>query len=492
MKIAELVEILKTIITKNGINWAELEVTGIEQDSRQVKPGNIFVAIKGFTADGHDFIEKVIEKKPALIVAEEERPGIFGVNHLLVKDSRQALALLARTFYGNPTEKISVIGVTGTNGKTTVTHLVTSLLESFGYKTGLIGTIYNRIGDKILPVTNTTPDALSLQRLFAEMVKSEVSHVAMEVSSHALVQKRVLGIDFKTGVFTNLTQDHLDFHESMENYFNAKKELFKILAEQKALPGVINKDDFYGQRILKEVAHPFVTYGIKEQADITAKNVELTNSGTAFTLCYQEEEYPVKVKLLGLFNVYNILAAVGTLLTLGFSLPDIVKNLPLLNPVPGRFELIDEGQDFAVIVDYAHTPDGLENILKSARAITPGRVIAVFGCGGDRDKTKRPKMGKISATLADITIITSDNPRTEDPEAIINEIEKGFFDALPGKYLKEVDRKKAIKTALLLAKPGDTVVIAGKGHEDYQIIGTTKYPFDDRVVAREILRGERR
>ncbi|GAV21770.1 UDP-N-acetylmuramoyl-L-alanyl-D-glutamate--2,6-diaminopimelate ligase [Carboxydothermus pertinax] len=490
MKLANFVEILKQEIKKEVITFSNLEVTGIEHDSRKVQPGYIFVAIRGYAVDGHDFIAEVVAKQPSLIVAEEERPEIEKVNYLLVKDSRRALALLARTFYGNPTAKLGVIGVTGTNGKTTVTHLIVSLLERLGYRTGLIGTVYNRIGEKILPVTNTTPDALSLQRLLAEMVVDGVSYVAMEVSSHALALQRVWGIEFKTGVFTNLTQDHLDFHETMENYFNAKKMLFEILADQKTFPGVINLDDPYGQRILKEVSHSFITYGIKEKADVRAKNIKLTNNGTTFTLYHQQGEYPVNLKLLGLFNVYNTLAAVAALMALGFPLDLIVQNLPFLNPVPGRFELIDEGQEFAVIVDYAHTPDGLENILQSVRAITAGRVISVFGCGGDRDRTKRPKMGEISAKLADITIITSDNPRTEDPEAIINEIEKGVLETPNRVYLKEVDRKKAIKTALLMAKPGDTVVIAGKGHEDYQIIGTTKYPFDDRVVAREILRGE--
>jgi len=490
VKLKRLLEALRQEIKKEVVKNYNLEVNGIEQDSRKVLPGNIFVAIKGFNVDGHDYLKDVLPKKPALIVVQEHRPELENVNYLIVKDSRRALSHLARAFYGDPTKEVGVIGVTGTNGKTTVTHLVVSLLEKLGHKTGLIGTVYNRIADKVLPVTNTTPDALTLQRLFAEMKALGVSYAAMEVSSHALVQERVLGIEFTTGVFTNLTQDHLDYHETMENYFNAKKILFQILKQQKARPGVVNIDDLYGKRILSEVDHPFITYGLSENAVLTAKEIKLSNNGTTFTLRYQGKEYPVNVKLLGLFNVYNLLAAVGALIALGFAVEDIITNLPFLTPVPGRFELINEGQEFAVVVDYAHTPDGLENILKSARAITPGKLISVFGCGGDRDKTKRPKMGKISAQLADITIVTSDNPRTEDPEVIIDEIEKGIFEVENRLYYKVTDRKKAIKKALLLAEPGDTVVIAGKGHEDYQIIGTTKYPFDDREVARKILRGE--
>jgi len=490
VELKSLIEVIRQEINKEVVTNYDLEVTGIEQDSRKVRPGNIFVAIKGFNVDGHNFIKDVLPKNPALIVAQEHRPELENESYLLVKDSRRVLSLLARAFYGAPTTKVGVIGVTGTNGKTTVTHLIVSLLEKLGFQTGLIGTVYNRIAEKILPVTNTTPDALTLQRLFAEMKALGVSYAAMEVSSHALVQQRVLGIDFKTGVFTNLTQDHLDFHETMENYFNAKKLLFETLKTQKAGPGVINFDDPYGQRILKEVNHPFITYGLNAKAMLTAHDIKLSNNGTTFILRYQEKDYPVNLKLLGLFNVYNTLASIGALLALGFSIEEIVLHLPSLTPVPGRFELINEGQNFAVIVDYAHTPDGLENILKSSRAITPGKLISVFGCGGDRDRTKRPKMGKISANLADLTIITSDNPRTESPAAIIEEIEKGVLEVENSIYLKEVDRKKAIIKALSMAKPGDTVVIAGKGHEDYQIIGTTKYPFDDREIARKILRGE--
>lgn len=467
-------------------------VKGIAYDSRQVEPGFLFVAIKGLKADGHEYINEAIKKGAAAVVMQQKRALPPGTTWALTPDTRYALALLSARFYGYPSSKMKIIGITGTNGKTTTASLVAAILDAAGQKTGLIGTIHNRIGERILPVKHTTPESLDLQRLLAEMADEGVKACVMEVSSHALALHRVAGCEFDVAVFTNFTQDHLDFHANMEEYLEAKLRLFKNLA----LPGekkeekyaVVNIDDTRAAQITGATGVPVYTYGIKESADVRAENIQLKTGGVRFTARGRWGQRPLNLKITGMFNVYNALAAFTTAAALGIPLETIAGALASAGGVAGRFELIDLGQDFAVIVDYAHTPDGLENILKAAGDITTGRLVTVFGCGGDRDRTKRPLMGEIAARYSDYVVITSDNPRTEDPLRIIGEIEKGVrLSADERDFTVEPDRRKAIRAALGTARPGDVVVIAGKGHEDYQIIGTEKFPFDDRLEAAKAL-----
>jgi UDP-N-acetylmuramoyl-L-alanyl-D-glutamate--2,6-diaminopimelate ligase len=410
-----------------------------------------------------------------------------------VNDTRRALALLSARFYGDPSARMKMIGVTGTNGKTTTTNLVAAVLAAAGRKVGLLGTIHNRIGDKILPVKHTTPESRDLQQLLGEMAEEGVETCVMEVSSHALALRRVEGCEFDVAVFTNLTQDHLDFHRNMEDYLAAKLKLFSGLV----LPGkkkdgkyaVINADDRYAAAFKEAAGGTVYTYGVKEPADVWAEDIVVNARGVGFTVRGRWGVCPLKLGMTGLFNVYNTLAAFTAAAAMGIPVDTIKEALESTRGVPGRFELVDSGQDFAVIVDYAHTPDGLENILKTARQIAAGRLITVFGCGGDRDRTKRPLMGEIAAAYSDHAIITSDNPRTEDPLKIIEDVEAGVRPAAEkGGYTVEPDRRKAIRLAVETARPGDVVVIAGKGHEDYQIIGTQKFPFDDRREVTAALR----
>lgn len=467
-------------------------VKGIAYDSRQVKPGFLFVAIKGFKADGHEYINEAIKKGAAAVVMQREADLPPGTAWALTPDTRYALALLAACFYGHPSSKMKMIGITGTNGKTTTVNLVAAVLGAAGQKTGLIGTIHNRIGERILPVKHTTPESLDLQKLLAEMADEGVNACVMEVSSHALALHRVAGCEFDAAVFTNFTQDHLDFHENMEEYLETKLKMFKNLS----LPGtkkeekyaVVNIDDTRAAEIIEATGVPVYTYGIEGRADVRAVDIELNARGVNFTALGRWGRCPLNLKITGLFNVYNTLAAFTVVAALGVPIRTIRNALEAAGGVAGRFELVDQGQDFAVIVDYAHTPDGLDNILKAAGRITTGRLITVFGCGGDRDRTKRPLMGEIAAKYSDFAVITSDNPRTEDPLKIIDEIEKGLKPAVHERcYAVEPDRRKAIRMAVGNARPGDVVVIAGKGHEDYQVIGTEKFPFDDRLEAAKAL-----
>lgn len=469
-----------------------LKPKGLAYDSRQVEPGFVFFAIEGFQQDGHDFIGDAIRRGAIGLVVEKEVEPPPGVAVVRVPDSRRALALAAAEFYGHPGSRLRLVGVTGTNGKTTTTHLLHALYQKRGEKTGLIGTLGALVGDAVLPVERTTPESLDLQALLRRMVDAGVTTVVMEVSSHALALERVTGLEYDVAVFTNLTQDHLDFHQDMENYYAAKARLFLELgrSQVKDRPkfAVINVDDAYGRRLCSVSGGHVVTYAIEQEADFRATDIVLGPDGTTFTVLWRGGQVPVRLKLVGQFNVYNALAAFAVGVTEGFPVAQVVSALESVVAVPGRFERVDVGQDFVVVVDYAHTPDGLENILRAARAQTAGRVIVVFGCGGDRDPGKRPVMGEIAARLADFTVITSDNPRTEDPRKIIAAIEAGYRRAgRPDSYAVEPDRRKAIALALLKAQPGDIVVLAGKGHEDYQIIGDQKLPFDDRKVAAELL-----
>lgn len=467
--------------------------SGLAYDSRRVKPGFVFFAIKGFAQDGHDYVVDAVRRGAVGVVVEKAVEVPDGVLLVRVPDTRLALAVAAARFYGCPGHRLRLVGVTGTNGKTTTTHLISALYQARGEKVGLIGTLYAKIGDIIMPGERTTPESLDLQALLYQMLEEGATAVVMEVSSHALALKRVAGLEFDVAVFTNLTQDHLDFHRDTEEYFKAKAALFTELIKPGVKRGpklsVLNIDDPYGMRLSAVSNGRIITYGVDGVADVRARDIVLTGAGTRFVAEGPWGKVPVGLKLVGQFNVYNSLAAFAVGLGEGFPPEEMARVLEGVPAVPGRFERVDMGQDFSVVVDYAHTPDGLENVLRAARALTRRRVIVVFGCGGDRDPTKRPLMGEIAGKLADFTVVTSDNPRSEDPLAIITAIEAGLRRASGGeRYVVEPDRRQAIAIALGKARAGDVVVIAGKGHEDYQIIGNVKLPFDDRQVAAEILR----
>jgi len=465
-----------------------VEVQGIAYDSRQVRPGFLFICVKGFRADGHDYVKHAVKQGAVAVVVEREAELLTGIAWALVPDTRRALALLSVRFFNNPSTHLKMIGVTGTNGKTTTTSLIAAILNAAGQKVGLIGTICNRIGDRVLPVKHTTPESTDLQQLLDEMVRDGVESCVMEVSSHALALNRVDGCEFDVSVFTNLTQDHLDFHRNMEEYLEAKLRLFSELTvpgkKRKVKYGIINADDEAAGRFVAAASGPVYTFGVKNQADVLATDIDVNARGVSFTTVSKWGRCSLSLKLTGLFNVYNALSAFTAAAALEVPVGIIKDALENVQGVPGRFERIDAGQDFTVIVDYAHTPDGLENILKTARQIARGRLITVYGCGGDRDRSKRPIMGGIATKYSDFQIITSDNPRTEDPVKIIRDIEEGVR-PLAGerKYTVEQDRREAIRLAVSMASKGDVVVIAGKGHEDYQIIGMEKFPFDDRRVA---------
>lgn len=519
------------------------DISGVFYDSRKVTPGGLFVAISGFRRDGHDFLEAAIGRGAAAVALEknyaaknpqkvqELKKKYPQVELLEVDDGREALAELSAGFYGRPSQKLKLAGVTGTNGKTTVTYLLQSIFRQGGDKGAVIGTLAVRIGDEVLPTEHTTPESSDLQGLLARMVEAKVGLVALEVSSHALALKRTLGCRFAVRILTNITGDHLDFHKTFEEYAAVKAAFLK---EPAAVPTVLNLDDKTGRETaeyLKKKGAPVLTYALEDaKADLRAENIKLTPEGTSFELILDKgassslslkdqtpaEKVMIKFPLLGLFNVANALAAAGAALMLGFSLEQIARGLAAAQVVPGRLERISESQEFSLVVDYAHTPDGIKQVLRAVRPMTKGRVIIVFGCGGDRDRTKRPKMGYIAGRLSDWVIITSDNPRSEDPVAIIQEIEDGvraaisverhgrasslfpnldieLEEGLEKVYLNrgftiEPDRELAISEALALARPGDLVLIAGKGHETEQIFKDRTVHFDDREVARRLLR----
>ncbi|WP_461201725.1 UDP-N-acetylmuramoyl-L-alanyl-D-glutamate--2,6-diaminopimelate ligase [Anoxybacillus sp. TBDG-1] len=460
-------------------------ITSIDMDSREVQQGSLFVCIKGFTVDGHDFAEQAVARGAVAVVAE--KPLTLPVPVICVNDSRRALAVLADVFYGQPTHHLHLIGVTGTNGKTTTTHFIERICRHAGKKTGLIGTINMKIGDETYDVKNTTPESLVLQNMFRKMVDADVDIVAMEVSSHALHMGRVHGCDFDVAVFTNLTQDHLDYHQTMEHYRWSKGLLFAQLGNrfdhQRPKFAVLNADDAASEEYKKSTAATVVTYGIHHKSDIMAKHIDITTSGTTFQLVTPIETVQVKTKLIGMFNVYNLLAAVGACLVSNIPLRTIVEAIADIEGVPGRFEVVDVGQPFTVIVDYAHTPDGLENVLQTIQQFAKKRIFVVVGCGGDRDRTKRPLMAQIAVKYSDVPIFTSDNPRSEDPMTILNDMKQGVTEDV----VCIVDRKEAITYAIEQAETDDVVLIAGKGHETYQIIGKDVLYFDDRVVAREAI-----
>jgi UDP-N-acetylmuramoyl-L-alanyl-D-glutamate--2,6-diaminopimelate ligase len=493
---------LRELVRASGVS-AELrgdsvvEITDLAYDSRKAGPGTLFFCFRGEKSDGHEFAPRAVDAGASALVVEH--PLELDVPQVLVEDARAAMAPVAATFNGYPTSELTVIGITGTNGKTTTAFLIRHLLEAAGKQCGLLGTVRQIVGGQVEEVERTTPEAIDLQRTFGRMLEAGDEFCAMEVSSHALVLHRADSIDFAAKVFTNLSQDHLDFHADMEDYFEAKRLLFASeggapLIELEGGISVINLDDSYGQRLAKDLScgegGECITYSAAGgAADLSARGVSFDASGSRFLCLSPEGELRVETPLPGDFNVSNALAALAVVYALGFDLQAAAQALASAEQVPGRFEAIDEGQRFGVLVDYAHTPDSLENVLQAARRITGGRVISVFGCGGDRDREKRPLMGRAGAELSDLAVVTSDNPRSEDPGAIIEEIRTGIPEDPHAEVIVEPDRRAAIALALARAGADDTVVIAGKGHEQGQEFEDgRKVPFDDRDVARDELR----
>lgn len=504
-----------------------VEVMAVTYDSRRVAPGGAFFTVRGFVEDGHKYIPEAVERGAGVLVVEGEeglrlarlglgsRPPERAPVLVSVPDVRAAMGRAAANFYGHPSRKLRVIGVTGTNGKTTTTHLVRELLEAQGRSCGLIGTVQTIAGGEALPAGRTTPEAFDLQGLADRMLKAGDTYLSMEVGSHALCLGRVLGFEFDAAVFTNLTQDHLDFHGDMESYFEAKSRLFtglglSYLGELKPGPktAILNADDEHSERLAGMCRVPVVTYGLgtgRMRPGLLARDVKLEPGQTTFTLVAAEGlgaglgrlggfEAPVRLSMTGRHNVSNALAALGAVLAEGLPPEKAVAGLAAVHGAAGRFETVDAGQDFMAVVDYAHTPDGLENVLQAARALHPKRLITVFGCGGDRDRTKRPLMGGVVGRLADLCVVTSDNPRSERPEAIIDDIEPGLrrLGLEKGQaYLVEPDRAQAIALAVRVARRGDLVLVAGKGHETYQIFADRTIHFDDREVLAEAIEAEK-
>jgi UDP-N-acetylmuramoyl-L-alanyl-D-glutamate--2,6-diaminopimelate ligase len=470
-------------------NTPTAAVTGVAYDSRVVEPGQVFVALKGSHVDGASFVRQAVDRGAICIVSERPAPPEVGVSWSQVEDARLALAVIAAAFYRHPSNEMRVVGITGTNGKTTTAHLIASVFEAAGIRCGVVGTVAYRVGDDERESTRTTPEAPDVQKLLREMVDRGCGACAVEVSSHALSLRRVDAMTFSAGVFTNLTRDHLDFHADMEAYFRAKRRLFEMLPP--GAPSLVNTDDPRGAAIVGVSARP-VTYAINRSADITPGPLSFSLDGLTFDVRTPRGTLHVRSKLVGRPNVYNILAAISTAVALGLPFDVIERGLHALHGVRGRFELVSSPNDeVTVVVDYAHTDDALRNLLETARTLARGRVITVFGCGGDRDRTKRPLMGAVAGRLSDLIVITSDNPRGEDPNRIIEEIQRGITpdtrrDTAQG-LLSIADRRAAIAKAIELARPGDLVLVAGKGHETYQVIGDDLVPFDDAVVAREAL-----
>ncbi len=473
------------------------EILGLAADSRQTGPGSLFIAVPGVRTDGHRFLNQAVERgAAALVVGKTAVPAGMktGVPVVRVPDPRLAMGRVARRFYGHPSARLGMIGVTGTNGKTTVTYVIRSLIQAAGHRVGLLGTVVYEFGGEVIPATHTTPDSIALQGLLSRMVKKGVETCVMEVSSHALALDRTEGCEFDLGVFTNLSQDHLDFHATMENYFEAKRKLFTGLAARGEKHGskraVINRDDPWGARLLSEASVPAWSYGLEGPADLTARELRTGWDGSSFRAVTPAGSFPVRSSLVGRHNVYNLLAGIGAALHFEISTDRIREGLESLTGVPGRFERIESSGGFGILVDYAHTEAALDRLLRAVSELTSGRIITVFGCGGDRDRGKRAPMGRVAASLSNRVLITSDNPRSEDPLRIIAAVEAGAREGASAKgggveVTAVPDRRKAIGEALGLARPGDCVVIAGKGHETTQIIGDEKLPFDDRQVVRD-------
>lgn len=479
MKLRELIKNL-SIIEMNAD--AELEISGVSYDSRKTEKGDMFVAIRGFEADGHKFIPKAVENGAAVILCEE-KPSC-DIPYVLVSDSRYGLAIVSRDFFGDPASEMTMIGITGTSGKTSSSYLIKHMLESkLDAKVGLIGTNGNMIGDEFLHTEHTTPESYELHKLFRHMADSGCTHVVMEVSSHSLTLERVAGINFDVALYTNLSQDHLDFHGTMEEYAAAKRKLFSMCSL-----GCFNLDDAWADFMRDGASCRTMTFSTeKNEADLVAKDIRLTADGVRFASVSGDEISMTKLGIPGMFSVYNALGTMSVGLALGLSLADCSDAMSSAKGVKGRLEIVPTGRDFSVVIDYSHKPDALEKVLKTLKPVTRGHLIALFGCGGDRDKLKRPIMGRIAADNADLVVVTSDNPRTEDPDEIIREIVAGMKDKrTPTKVI--CDRREAIAWAIDNAAPGDVLLLAGKGHEDYQVVGHEKHHMDEREIVSDCLK----
>lgn len=490
----ELEDLLRNLYVIKLQGNSRVTLRGLAYHTDYVKPGFVFFCLRGTHVDGHDFISVAVRAGAAAVVVEEDRE-VVGAVKIQVPSVRKAMALAAELFYGWPSLRLKLIGVTGTNGKTTTTHLVDDILRAWGKRSALLGTIKYRIGQETIPAMATTPEAPDLQKMLSNMCDQDLDYAVMEVSSHSLEQHRVSGCDFNTAVLTNITEDHLDFHHTFDRYLAAKGKLFAQLGGSfwkgdSPRFAVINWDDPHCRYFLHQATAQAVCYGLQEGADIRAREITIQSEGVSYLLDTPWGAESFALKMTGVFSVYNALAATSVALLEGVSLPMIKEVLEKTNGVPGRFERIDLGQDYLVIVDYAHTPDGLENILKTACQFARNKIITIFGCGGERDRGKRPIMGRIAAEYSDYCILTSDNPRGEDPWQIIKEVETGLQDKkLAGSgYTIQPDRYEAIKLGIELARPDDIVIIAGKGHENYQIFSDYTAPFSDREVAAEIIK----
>ena len=478
----KLNELLRGLTVLSATADLDMEISDVSYDSRATKQGDLFVAMTGFAVDGHTFIGKAAAAGAAAVLCEKV-PAEEGIPYVQVADSRRALAVVGANWFGHPADHMTMVGITGTNGKTTTTYLLKAILEQvLGAKVGLIGTNQNMIGDEVIPTERTTPESFEVQRLFARMRDAGCTHVVMEVSSHALVLDRVYGVEYEVGVFTNLTQDHLDFHHTMEEYCDAKSILFRSCRY-----GVYNADDSWSDRLMGAATCEKLSYGVKAAADLRAENIELESDHIAFSAVTNEGSTDIRVGIPGRFMVYNTLDVLGAALALGVSGGQSAKVLAGVKPVKGRVEVVPTpGKDYTILIDYAHSPDGLENVLRSVKDFAKGRTVALFGCGGDRDRTKRPKMGRIAAEIADFVMVTTDNPRTEKPADIIADILPGMAN-IDTPYVVVEDRIEAIHYCMDHALPGDVIVLCGKGHETYQEIDHVKHHMDEREIVAEHL-----
>jgi UDP-N-acetylmuramoyl-L-alanyl-D-glutamate--2,6-diaminopimelate ligase len=481
-----LLEALEQIPGIDRAGILDAEIRGISYDSRSVQKGDLFVAIRGEKTDGARFVRQAVEKGAAAVASETRIQPDSGIADFVVPDARRFLAEISRIFYHDPSSKLDLVAITGTNGKTTTTYLLDSLFNRANLRSCVVGTLGMKIGPRVFLSEHTTPESPDLLRFLQTAVQEGCTHGALEVSSHSLALKRVFGTRFTVGVFTNLTRDHLDFHKDMEGYFQAKRLLFSRENENHVNSAVINRDDEYGKRLEGRLPCSVVGFGFGKDADIRALHYRNRTDGTDLNIATPLGEIEFHLRLIGRPNIYNVMAATGAALCLGISLDEIRTGIEALEGIPGRIELVEAGQDFTVIVDYAHSPDSLENLLHTVSQLPHKRIITVFGCGGDRDRTKRPVMGEIATKMSDVVLATSDNPRSENPLDILGEIEAGLRKG-PAPYEVIPDRRRAIRNAIQAARAGDIVVIAGKGHEDYQIIGTAVLPFDDRKLAREFI-----
>ena len=481
MKLNDIINGLEIIKVNGNL---DLDITNIEYDSRKVRENTLFICIKGFNSDGHKYIQNAIKSGAKSFLVQDDI-SIDGYTFIRVNDTRASMAKIADNFYNHPSKKFGVIGVTGTNGKTSITTLLSEILKSNNNKVGLIGTIKIFDGEEEIQSNSTTPESIELQNYFNAMLNNKCDYCSMEVSSHSLALNRVDETDFKLGLFTNLTPDHLDFHKDLEDYRRSKEKLFF----KTSIANIINIDDDGGKKIYENIKYlktPVYTYGIDNEADFMARDIQISSNGVSYKLKTPTYEDDIFVPIPGKFTVYNTLAVIAACYMLNLDKDVIIKTLKNTNGITGRFEIVENDKDINVIIDYAHTPDALENILNTVKEFAKGDIITVFGCGGDRDKIKRPLMGKISQKLSDICIITSDNPRNEDPNLIIEDILSGLDKDIKN-YKVIIDRKEAIEEAIKIAKKDDIIIIAGKGHENYQIIGKNKYHFDDKEIVKGYL-----